>query len=75
MIAGGLHLALEPPVLFLVPFGIPLFCVWLWPWPCWCQSQAELLCQVLFSQRLFPYRDLCRQQQWLPVLTLWSCCK
>lgn len=75
MIAGGLRLTLEPPVLVLVPFGIPPFCVWLWPWPCWCQSQAERLCQVLFSRWLFPYCDLCQQQQRLPVPTSWSCCK
>lgn len=73
--AGELRLALGPTVLVLVPFGIPPFCVWLWPWPSWCQLQAELLCQVLFSRRLFPHSDLCQQQQRLPALTSWSCCK
>lgn len=62
-------------MLVLVPFGIPLFCVWLWPWPCWCQSEAELLCRVLFSQWLFPYHDLRWQQQRLPALISLSCCK
>ena len=69
MTAKGLGLELEPPVLVLVPFQIPLFCVWL----CWCQSQAELLCPVLLSWWLFPCCDLCQQQQQLPSPTSWSC--